>query len=144
VRQQARCDAGQREDVDTEHLEQGLVAGQLGVDLDDGRGCGNVGVAQDLLEQGFVETAGRADQAQIGLAGQGAHAAAEFVEGGFVDGLHRHAERHAEDDGEQENRLAMRRRPREPRNTGARVIPAGRRASVAGCGRPSLPLRGNG
>ena len=55
---------------------------------------------QDLFEERFIKVTGRTNHAQISLTGQHAHATAKFIERGFVDRLYRHAQRHAEDDGE--------------------------------------------
>lgn len=50
LRQQARRNAGQRENVDAQYLQQLFVAGQFGLHLNDGRRYDNFGVLQDLLQ----------------------------------------------------------------------------------------------
>ena len=75
-----------------------LAARNLRLYLDDGAGKSHFGACGQKRIQILVKSTAWSDHLEVGVAGQGAQTAAEFVERGLVYGLHGHSERDAEND----------------------------------------------
>ncbi len=90
--------------IESEHLERLAAPGQGGLELEDGTGRVDRGIACELGEQPFREALARTAHHDVGFADEPLGRQAELVQCGGVDQIYRGAERDSQRDGEHRDR----------------------------------------
>ena len=106
-RHQPGLHAQYAEEVHAEDAQALLTPRQARLDLQHRARRGHLRPARQGDEEALVEAVARSHHLQVGLARDRAHAAAELVERGAVDQVHRQPERDAERDRQQRQRAGQ-------------------------------------
>ena len=132
-RQQGRCHPGQREYIHPQQLQGFIAPRQPDLEFQQRAGLGHLGTAGEDGIDAFVEAAAWPDHLQVRFADQRTQAAAELAQRRFMHGLHRHAQGHAEDNGDQREQRRQpppRQRTEEDRRQPHPCSPSGVRCST--------------